>query len=209
MSDEHNPIPTDSELQEMDSISIYSDPDFDPSLPLHRDKWEAFCHYYLNHHNATRAFVEAGYARNGANRNASRLMANNVIRARIDYLQQKRAERLSIRADRVLEEAAILAHSDIADYEYQGDGKVDVRDKIDPKLRRAIGKVKFKKRSWYDKQLEQVVTEEEVEIGLWDKPKSIEQLGKHLGLFPTHVKVEDPDKVIAETLGIDPKDLPE
>lgn len=204
--DEENLAPTESELQEMDSLV---DSHYDPSLPLKNAKWEAFCHYYLNYGNATRAFVEAGYSRNYASQNAYRLTSNKDVSARISFLQQKRAERLSIRADRVLEEAAILAHSDIADYEYQGDGKVDVRDKIDPKLRRAIGRVKFKKRSWYDKQLEQVVTEEEVEIGLWDKPKSIEQLGKHLGLFPTHVKVEDPDKVLAEVLNVKPEDLPE
>jgi phage terminase small subunit len=208
-ADEHNPPPTDSELEAMDSQESVSSPDFDPSLPLRRDKWEAFCCYYLNHHNATRAFVEAGYSRNGAGQNSYRLMSNNEVLARIDYLRKQRAERLSIRADKVLEEAAILAHSDMDDYEYLGNGKVDVRKFVDPKLRRAISKVKFKKRSWYDKQLGEVVTEEEVELGLWDKPKSVEQLGKHLGLFPVQVKVEDPDKVIAETLGVDVKDLPE
>lgn len=66
------------------------------------DKQESFIREYLVDLNATAAYIRAGYEKNGANANASRLMANDSIRARIEESQQKRAEQLQLDAQWVL-----------------------------------------------------------------------------------------------------------
>lgn len=62
-------------------------------------KQKKFCHYYIKFGNASRAFIKAGYSKNGARINASKLLTNNNIQKYINW-QLKRIESRSIADDK-------------------------------------------------------------------------------------------------------------
>lgn len=66
------------------------------------DKQEMFIKEYLVDLNATQAAIRAGYSEKTANAQGSRLLANVNIRAHIEEAQAKRAEKLELDADWVL-----------------------------------------------------------------------------------------------------------
>lgn len=67
------------------------------------DKQERFCQEYAaNGGNATRAYISAGYATDGAEQNASRLMANDKVQAFIAELRKTVAEKLGMDAEYLL-----------------------------------------------------------------------------------------------------------
>lgn len=68
------------------------------------DKQELFIREYMKDLNATQAYIRAGYkvSENVAKTNASRLLSNANIRARIDELINKRSEKLELDAQWVL-----------------------------------------------------------------------------------------------------------
>jgi len=183
--------------------------DFDPGIPLANDGWELFAYHYCNHTNKTRAYIEAGYSTNGAGQGGARLYNNPQVRARIEFLMAERRERLSLSADKVLEEIAILSHSNLNDYEYIGDGKFKVNRPLDPKLSRAIGRIRFEKKTYFDKELGEMVTVDRAELGLWDKPSILKINAAHHGIDKVNVNIIDPKKAIAEALGINEEDIPE
>ena len=53
------------------------------------DKQKKFCDYYLETSNATESYIKAGYNEKGSRANASRMIANDSIKA---YLAQRRAQ---------------------------------------------------------------------------------------------------------------------
>lgn len=66
------------------------------------DKHELFAREYCVDLNATQAAIRAGYSENTAKQQGSRLLTNADIRARIEELQGKRAEKLELDAHWVL-----------------------------------------------------------------------------------------------------------
>lgn len=102
-------------------------------------------------------------------------------------VKAKAAERLAdlIDPDRALREAARLAYADLREL-YGADGKLlPVKDWPD-QLAAAVGGVKVRKVNLEagDGQQEDVV-----DVKLWDKPRALEMLMKHLQLFEDRLKV--------------------
>lgn len=83
--------------------------------PLPEWRRERFCWEYLADGIGTQAAIRAGYSPNGANVAGVRLLSDATVRARVDYLKAERTQRLRITADRVLEELAAIAFSDMGD----------------------------------------------------------------------------------------------
>lgn len=69
---------------------------------LDNPKRERFCQQYVVDLNATQAYIRAGYAATGAEGNAARLIANDMVSARIAELQAVVSQRLDITQDKVL-----------------------------------------------------------------------------------------------------------
>ena len=143
-------------------------------------KQQVFATEYLIDLNATQAAIRAGYSKRTAESQASRLLRNVKVREIIQELADKRAERTQITSDKVLEEIAKVAFSNIADYiEIQKDGtaRVDLS-----KLTRDQGAA-----------LSSVTVDEtregrRIKINMGDKLKALDQLGKHLKLFTDRVE---------------------
>lgn len=79
------------------------------STPLDNQRHERFAQHVANGASATQAYVDAGYSEGGAEANASRLIANDKVAARIDHLKQQAAKRAVITAEWVLERLRIEA----------------------------------------------------------------------------------------------------
>lgn len=74
---------------------------------------EKFCRAYAIEPNATKAALEAGYSKNSAGQQASRLLKKVKIQNRIATLCKQATERAELDLDAVLKEAALIAFSDI------------------------------------------------------------------------------------------------
>lgn len=108
---------------------------------------------------------------------------------RAPQVKRKALERLAdlIDPDRALREAARLAYSDLADY-YDASGEIKPMSEWTPAMRSAVQSLDT---------LELDITPGERgpaakvhRIKLWDKPKNLEMLFKHLGLLIEKMQVQ-------------------
>jgi phage terminase small subunit len=77
------------------------------STPLNNQRHERFAQLIAQGKPATTAYAEAGYAKTTADANATRLMENDGIRTRIEWLQQQAAQQAVVTAQMALEQLAI------------------------------------------------------------------------------------------------------
>lgn len=68
---------------------------------LENRKHERFCHEYIIDYNGTQAAIRAGYKATSARTQASDLIANPDILARVRELQEEQMKRLALNADMV------------------------------------------------------------------------------------------------------------
>lgn len=130
---------------------------------------------------ATDAYIEAGYK--GDRTAASRLSTNVNIRARVDELVGKGAERAEATVERVLKELSRIGFSDLRNVFTEG-GHLRHPSTWDDATAAAISSIKVITRPAGgvdedgNKEIEHVH-----EIKLWDKNSALEKLAKHLGMF--------------------------
>ncbi|HTL13079.1 MAG TPA: terminase small subunit [Bdellovibrionota bacterium] len=163
---------------------------------LSNPRREAFCQEYLVDKNATKAAERAGYSKNSAQEQGSRLLSDAMVRARVDELLANQEKRTQITADRVLKELARVAFMDLSGAYNDAGGLLAVKD-MPEDVRRAIAGVKI-----YD-EFDGVGREREkigetTEIKTIDKVRALELLGKHLKLFTD--KLEHSGKISLEQL---------
>jgi len=77
------------------------------------EKQEAFCQSYLLDFNGARAARDAGYAADSANVEASRLLTNANIQARINELRAQMGKAFNITRERIAQEYARIGFVDI------------------------------------------------------------------------------------------------
>ncbi len=144
-------------------------------------KQERFVQEYLIDLNATQAAIRAGYSTKTATEQGSRMLTNVNVRARIDEAMAERSRRLGVSQDRIVNELAKIAFINPADVVNFDEARVKASAAQDDTA--AILSVKVKK-SFSD-------TGETVEreVKLNDKVKSLELLGKHIGMFKDKVEV--------------------
>lgn len=146
------------------------------------DKQERFCQEYLIDLNATKAAERAEYSPKTANEQGARLLANVSVAERISELQAERAKRTNVDADRVIEQLAKIAFSDITQFVDWSNNAMDIKpsDQVDGTVLSAIVVHRYK-------------GDFKREVKLQDKMKALELLGKHLGMFKDKVEVGGPD----------------
>lgn len=136
--------------------------------------------------NATQAFIRAGYSEKNANVNSARMMANDSIKARIQELHKKMAEKLEITAERIKEELATIAFSSITDFVAVEDFTITTGTKR--KKTKIVRAVTVFKTADVPKHLHPAIsqiqqTQHGISIKVHDKVQALELLGKHLGFF--------------------------
>lgn len=152
-----------------------------------------FVQRYLIDLNATAAYKEV-YQCNQASADASgpRLLENVRICNAIAAAQQKVAERAEVEAVAVLKELARIGFSDMRRFTGWSTGGVKLRDseELAADDSRCVAEVS------------QTITKEggSIRFKLHDKVAALTLLGKHLGMFPERVVVDDPAKLSDEEL---------
>lgn len=138
-------------------------------------KHETFVQEYLIDFNKTQAAIRAGYSPKSAGDIGSALSEKPQIRARIDELLAARSRRTGVNQDRVVRELARIAFASAPDFIDPKDASLRADALEDDKAAIASIRVKRKEGEGF--------TEVEREIKLADKVKTLELLGKHLGMF--------------------------
>jgi phage terminase small subunit len=135
---------------------------------------------YLKDLNASQAAIRAGYSAKSARTKGYELMKNPDIKLAIESAMDKRAKRLDISADKVLQEMAKIAFSDIRSVLHWEGNSVTLVDasEIPENQARAIQEVT--QRVTYDEDGNASTT---FKVKMYDKMRSLEALGRHLGIF--------------------------
>lgn len=140
---------------------------------------------YLVDLNATQAAIRAGYSRKTASEQGSRLLRNVQVAAAVQAGQSKVLHRADLSRERVLEEMRRLAFSDIRTlFDDQGNLKPVHRLTADEAAALASVEVIVKNAQAGDGHTDTVH-----KIRVWDKTRTLEQLGKHFGILKESVDV--------------------
>jgi len=75
---------------------------------------QAFVREYVRDLNGTKAAIRAGYSTKGASAKAAQLLANVNVRAAVKARQERRYEKVDIKADDVLRELRKIAFQDLS-----------------------------------------------------------------------------------------------
>jgi len=151
-------------------------------------KQQLFADEYLIDLNATQAAIRAGYSPKTADVKGSQLLRIVKVRTYIEQKMAERSRRTGINQDRVLQELAKIAFIKATDLIDPKDASV-LENASDEDLA-VIQSIKVKE-SWGEKG-----SSVEREIKLADKTRSLEMLGRHLGMFNDKLDVNAAQKVV-------------
>lgn len=145
-----------------------------------------FIHYYCSNGNhGENAAIAAGYAQKTARQQASRMLANERIKAQIDRVMGKAMAKLEITVERVLAEVARLGFADIRKC-FNPDGTLKPLHELDDDTAAAL--VGMEVIEIEDNGTVRVVAKK---FKFADKKGSLELLGKHLKMWTDKVEVTD------------------
>lgn len=155
-------------------------------------KQQQFVQEYLIDLNATQAAIRSGYSEKTAKEQAARLLTNVHVAAAVQKAMEERSKRTQITADRVLEELALIAFSDVRHYNVDEAGRLMVTpDAPHYDVGRAVSSVKFKRSRYTGKDGDENETTD-TEIKVWDKNTALQAIGKHLGMFKDRIEHSGP-----------------
>lgn len=144
-------------------------------------KVDRFVQEYVVDLDGPAAVLRAGFkptTKASAASKAAHLLADPVVAARVGELKAKQAERLAIKADRVLLELARMAYFDPADIGLAKVKKPEDIAKLPEDVRRAIAGWSWDKNGRFT-------------LKLAAKQPALEALGRHLKLFVDRVEVKE------------------
>lgn len=162
---------------------------------------QVFCDEYLIDLNATRAYKVA-YKRckkdNTARSNSSKLLTNTNIKSYIDEKMKAREKRTEITQDRVLKELSKIGFANATDYVNIIEGEYE-EDIIEDGV--VVDKI-IKTYKYVELQDTEKLTEDKrvaiseikqgkngIELKLHDKVRTLELMGRHLGMFTDKVEL--------------------
>jgi phage terminase small subunit len=152
-----------------------------------------FCIEYLIDLNGTQAAIRAGYAVSGARTEASRLLANADITEELNRLRLKIAETTQITPERIMQEYARIGFSDLRKALTPSGQLIDPQD-WDDDTAAAISSLEVVTGSKSGAGDENSPIEYTHKIKVWDKPKALDAMAKHLGMFDGKKGVDDPEE---------------
>lgn len=157
-----------------------------------------FCLYYVKSFNATMSAIKAGYAKDSAHVQGSRLLSNDKIKTEIRRLKGAVHEELFIDAMDVLKKYMAIAFADITDFVSFHQEEVPVMTAFGPLevknpktgkkevVTKMVNTVKFKNSTEVDGTILAEVSQgkDGAKIKLADKMKALEKLEKYFDLIP-------------------------
>jgi phage terminase small subunit len=150
-----------------------------------------FCEEYLIDLNGRAAAVRAGYSEKTARVMAQQNLEHPAVVEHLNKLIKQRSERTQITADTVITETARLAFADLRKLFDENGGLLPVQQWPDDTAA-AVASVEID-------ELFEGFGENRIQVGhtkkvkLWDKPRSLEMLGKHLKLWVERMEHTGPN----------------
>lgn len=158
------------------NITMSNDSDLTPQQ-------ERFCQEYIVDLNGKRAAIRASYSESTAESQASRLLSKVKVQELVYKLNQERIKKVEIDANFVLEELHKIANSSIKDMVDDEGMFLNIKDMPDH-IAKTIQNIDIEERVERDRDTgEELAVVKVVKVKLWNKDKSLENLGKHLKLF--------------------------
>lgn len=156
-------------------------------MPL-TDKQSRFIDEYLVDLNATQAAIRAGYSKAAAASIGSENLSKPEIQAELSKRQLDRQERTQVTQDRVVEELARLAFSDLRSL-FKPDGTMKQPRELTAKEAACLSSIEcFEKFEGAGEGRKQAGTV--VKVRLWDKLAALDKLGRHLGMWTERMALE-------------------
>jgi phage terminase small subunit len=143
-------------------------------------KQKLFCEEYIIDLNAKAAYIRAGYKDSAsASANAARLIADDSVRAYVEELKAGRSQALKLTAEKVLQEIARVAFSNICEVMEFDSAGVNVKDSanLTEDTTAAIASVSETKTET------EVSTTTRITVKLHNKISALSLAAKHLGLL--------------------------
>jgi phage terminase small subunit len=154
---------------------------------------QRFVREYLIDLNATKAAIRAGYSKKTAYSIGNENLNKPEIAAQITAAQQKRADKLEITADRVLEELGRIGFANMADYmrsNADGDPYLDFSG-LTREQAAALAEVTVE--DFKDGRGDDARDVRRVKFNLADKRAALVDVGRHLGMFKDRVEHSGPN----------------
>lgn len=155
------------------------------------DRQRVFCEEYLVDLNGSAAARRAGYSPKIARTMAQQNLDNPAVLEYLTRLMNERSQRTQITADRVISETARLAFSDLRKL-FDENGALKPVQQWPDDMAAAVSAVEVD-------ELFEGIGADRVQVGytrkvkLWDKPKALEMVGKHLKLWIDRLEHSGPD----------------
>lgn len=156
--------------------------DPDPSKPLKNGRWELFAQSVFGGSDQKSAYIKAGYKSrdNSAEAEASVLIRNPKVLARLQYLQSRAAQGKIITKQRAMEILSEMIECDLSDFMTVGaDGVTHFDFGKDTAKRKALKKAKTK--TVRDESGNEVMETMYQEMELESKTAALERLAKMMG----------------------------
>ena len=152
-------------------------------------RYRKFAQEYVIDLNATRAAKAAGYSQSTASSKALQLLRIGKVRKLIDEFNTQRASRTGVTADRVVEELARLAFSNMQDFvSVDEDGKPQGIDmsKLSRDQFAAVQEIREDTTGGAGDGERRLILRTTLKLA--DKTKNLELLGRHLKMFTDKVE---------------------
>jgi phage terminase small subunit len=167
-------------------------------------KQKRFCQEYIIDLNGTKAAERSGYSQDSAHSIANELLKKPEIKNYIQELEDDRARRTGITADRVIIELAKIAFSDVRSL-YKEDGFLKLPHEMGEEAH-FVSSIETDEIFGHDAKVDAKVKQGETKkVKLYDKTRALEHLGKHLGIFEKDNSQKKPE-IKTFITGIDPPD---
>jgi phage terminase small subunit len=149
---------------------------------------------YLIDLHGTKAAIRAGYSPRSAAVQASDLLKRPHIIAAIQERRNCHAKRLDVSAERILDELASCAFSNMQDFWPAPGEHIDLST-MERRLTAAVQSIKIKETLVAGEDGKPAMLERQTELKLYNKIAALEKLGNHLGLFEGEKKDSLVDRV--------------
>jgi len=158
------------------------------------DKMRQFVDEYLIDMNGTQAAIRAGYSEATAQEQSSQLLDRPDIRELVEQRQKDRIDRTQISQDLTVNELKAIALSDIADFVIVKEGGVIEQrpfNELKKEQTRCVKKIRQTVRTAQSSDGTVIHQTAVLELELYDKVKSLELLGRHLGIFNDRLTLDE------------------
>ncbi|PFA22349.1 terminase [Bacillus thuringiensis] len=154
------------------------------------EKERLFCLYYVKYFNGTQAALKAGYSKDGAHVQASRLLRRERVSSYVKELKGELIENVFVEAMDVLKEYIKIAFADITNYVTFGQREVEFQDDEGNQFTRMMNFVDLQEADLVDGSIITEVKQgkDGVSVKLADKMKALDKLSQYFDLVPDNFK---------------------